>query len=192
MPVAEFKTYRWTVARYDRLTADGAFDDQRVELLEGRIIRMPPQKEPHVAGVSRTARALSSCFAEGYYIRTQSPIHLGRLSKPEPDVAVVIGTYQDYLKSGTPTTALLLVEVSDATLALDRGRKASVYAKFGILDYWVLNLIDRQLEVHRRPIGDAAHRYRFRYADIGILKEGDSVTPLAAPAASIAVRDLLP
>jgi Uma2 family endonuclease len=120
------------------------------------------------------------------------PIHLGRLSKPEPDLAVVVGSPRDYVKSGAPTTALLLIEVAETTLALDRGRKASLYAKFGISDYWVLNLIDRQLEVHRQPIGDAAHRHRFRYADIQTFKAGDSVVPLAAPDAAIRVDELLP
>jgi Uma2 family endonuclease len=186
------RLWRMSVSRYDRLTEFGWFDDHRVELIEGKVIRMPAQAEPHVAAVSLAARAITGAFGSGYYVRVQAPLVQGRYSKPEPDAAVVPGTERDYLKTGTPASALLVIEVSDSTLTQDRGRKAAIYAGTGILDYWIVNLIDRQLEVHRNPISDRNLKWRFRYADVKILKPTDSVAPLAVPHAIVRVSDLLP
>jgi len=191
MPTLEPKPVRWTVAAFDRLTLLGAFDRQRVELLAGRIVRMPPQLEPHVAAVHRSGRVVAAAFGPGFYVRTQAPLRLGKRSKPEPDVAVVPGSEADYVQSGPPTTALLVIEVSDTTLRHDRTRKAAVYARFGIADYWVLNLIDRQLEVHRRPVPDAANARRFRYEEIRVFGCDEAVSPLAMPQARVMVSDML-
>ena len=181
-----------SVSRYDRLTELGWFDDQRVELIEGKVIRMPAQAEPHVAAIGRAVRVVLPIFGQGFYVRVQAPLVQGRYSKPEPDLAVVRGSEAEYLAHGTPTTALLVIEVSEATLDQDRGRKAAIYARSGIADYWIVNLVDRQLEVHRDPVADPKHRFRFRYADVRIVKPPGVVAPLAAPHASIAVADLLP
>lgn len=152
---------------------------------------MPPQLESHVAALHRSARVAAAMFGPGFYIRTQSPLRLGKRSKPEPDVAVVPGCEKDYVQSGPPTTALLLIEVGDSTLRYDRTRKASLYARFGIADYWIVNLVDRQLEVHRHPIPDAANPRRFRYDQIRVFQPGDTVSPLAMPQAQGAVSDML-
>ena len=184
--------WRLTIERYDRMTELGWFNDQRVELIEGKIIQMPPQLEPHFAALNLAGAAARRAFGDGFYVRLQGPLLQGKLSKPEPDVAVVPGTERDYVAKGTPVDALLIIEVSDATLRYDRGRKASLYARHGIADYWILNLVDRQLEVHRKPIRDPAYRYQYRYASIQILKPGDSVSALAAPNSKITVAELLP
>lgn len=188
----KIRLWRWTVTRYDRALDLGLFTGRRVELVEGSIVRMAAQHEPHVHCVKKADSMLASAFGAGYTTRRQAPIHLGRWSKPEPDIVVVPGTDEDYLRNGPPTSALVLVEVSDATLAYDRGRKAAMYAKNSILDYWILNLIDRQLELHRRPIKDPSVRNRFRYADIAILKPDEELVPLARPDLKIRVGDLLP
>ncbi|MGH9832619.1 MAG: Uma2 family endonuclease, partial [Blastocatellia bacterium] len=86
----------------------------------------------------------------------------------------------------------LVVEIADGSLDFDRGEKASLYAKAGIADYWIVNLQDRQVEVYRRPMVDANARFGFNYADKMIFKEDDPVKPLAKPKASIVVADLLP
>src|SRR5262249_6939280 len=117
------------------------------------------------------------------------PLHLGRKSAPEPDLAVVPGTPRDYAEH--PITALLLVEVSDTSLAFDRRRKGTLYAKAGILDYWIINLVDRRLEVYRSPAKRANGR-GFAYADKLFLSANESIAPLAAPHAPIAVAELLP
>lgn len=174
---------RWTKDEYYRMAALGLFDGIHVELIEGRIIEMSPQLSPHAATVGIVARALEVAFGPGCIARRQTPIDLGE-SEPEPDVAIVVGSDRDYV-AAHPKTARLVVEVSESSLSYDRNDKASLYARAGIADYWIVNLQDRQLEVHRNPVGDT-------YADVTILREADSVTPLAAPQATIAVADLLP
>jgi Uma2 family endonuclease len=119
------------------------------------------------------------------------PLDAGEFSEPEPDIAIIQGEVRDF-KTAHPRTAVLLVEVAETSLAYDRTDKASLYAKLGIPDYWVLNLIDRQLEVRREPVVDASQLYGFRYAQVIILKPGDHISPLAKPEIRIAVDDLLP
>ena len=186
------KLYRYSVKEYDHIFGMGLFRRRRVELVEGRIILMAPQYEPHVAAVSLASRAVEEALGAGYWVRRQSPIRLGERSKPEPDIAVVIGSEENYIDSGAPTNPLLVIEVSDATLRLDRGRKAAMYARHGVADYWILNLIDRQLEVHRAPIADPAHRFKFRYSSIVVLRSGEFVVPIAAPSARIEVARMMP
>jgi len=185
------RSRRWTVEQYDRLAQLGFFQNERVELIEGRIITMSAQLEPHCAGVSLAGRALETAFGPGFWVRRQNPLQLSKRSKPEPDLAVVRGTEQDYIESGTPRTALLVVEVSDSTLRYDRGRKAGLYAKYKIADYWVLNLVDRQLEVHRDPIADPKQRFRFRFRDVRIFSADDSVIALSCSSV-IPVAQLFP
>ena len=113
-------------------------------------------------------------------------------SVPDPDLAVVPGEPRDYIARGIPTTALLVVEVSDTMLSFDRNHKASLYAAAGIADYWIVNLVDRQLEVHRGPGPDPARPGRFGYRDVTLVPATGATAPLAAPHAQIAVVDLLP
>ncbi len=94
--------------------------------------------------------------------------------------------------TGTPTSAVLIIEVSDTTLRFDRGKKASMYAKQGIADYWIVNILGRQIEIHRDPIMDPSHKWGFRYNSIQIFKPGDTVSPLAASGVSVGVDELLP
>jgi Uma2 family endonuclease len=124
--------------------------------------------------------------------RLQAPLHLGPRPAPEPELAVVPGGSRDYTATGHPTTALLIVEVSDTTLSYDRGRKASLYARAGIADYWIVNLVDRQLEVYRQPQPDATRPYGYGYISAATFTAAESVSPLAAASVSLAVADLLP
>jgi len=164
---------------------------ERVELIEGEIIAMTPQKGPHATAVSLVYESLRSAFKAGFYVRQQLPLTLDPASEPEPDVAVVRGNPRDYVQDHPPT-ALLVIEVADATLEFDRGRKAGLYARAGIPDYWIVNLPDRVLEVYRDPgplaDGPAEHGYR----SIRRIGPPDSVAPLASPAAHVRVADLLP
>ena len=194
-PAARLKSWRWTVAHYERAAAMGWFRDQRVELIEGKVVRMPPQLEPHVAAIHLGKPVLAGAFGDGYTIRSQAPIRLSNRSKPEPDLAVVPGDPDYYVIHGPPASALLIVEVSDSTLIADRVVKAELYAKHSIQDYWIVNLVDRQLEVHRRPILQRiAGRRRFRYADVTVLRPDASslVSPLAVPNVQIKVASLFP
>ena len=129
MPALKPRTRKWTRAEYYRMADLGMFRDQRVELIEGTIVQMPPQKNFHVIGIGLVEQRPRAAFGPRYWVRIQAPLHLGPRSAPEPDVAVVPGGSRDYTRTGHPTTALLIVEVSETTLAYDRGRKASLYAR---------------------------------------------------------------
>ena len=176
--------------RKKALADQGFFQDRRVELIEGEIIEMPVPKPPHVMALGLTEDALRAAFGRGFSVRTQVPLNLGDASEPEPDLAVVPGGPRDYPEH--PTTALLVVEISDTTLAIDRGRKASLYARAGLADYWIVYLVDRRLEVRRTPGPDSTQPYGCGYQDVTVLGPTDSVAPLAIPAARITVADLLP
>jgi Uma2 family endonuclease len=170
----------------------GWFEGQRIELIDGEIIQMPQPGPPHVVSVDNVADALEAVFPKArFYVRRQAALDIGPDTEPGPDVAVVDGPRSTYA-TRQPTTALLVVEVSDTTLSIDRGRKSRVYARGGILDYWLVNLNARQLEVHRRPVADATVPEGHRYDEITILDATAPVSPLAAPQAVIRVADLLP
>lgn len=185
---------RITRDEYYRMAEMGFFRGQRTELLEGEIVVLSPQGPPHYVGVMRVARLTEHVFgtryANGFEVRMQGPIALGPHSESEPDVAVVRGRPGDGAVAH-PQTAALMIDVSDSTLASDRGRKGSLFARAGIADYWIVNIPDVQLEVYRNPVPDAAQPYGFRYADRTILRGNDTVSPLALPHVTIAVADLL-
>jgi Uma2 family endonuclease len=187
MRVAEPTVRRWTVDEYYRLAEMGFIaPDERVELIEGEIIQMSPLNPPHAFGSGKVQSFLLRVFGEDWVVRVGLPLRLQEDSEPEPDFAVVRGRLEDFL-TGHPTTAELVVEVSDSSLSFDLGQKAALYAGAGIPDYWVLNLPGRALVVHRDP--DPATR---RYRDVQSYGEAESAAPLAAPGVTVAVRDLLP
>lgn len=179
----------WTRQEYDRMAETGVFGpEERVELIDGEVLVVSPQNEPHFVAIEKTAEAARTAFGPGHWVRAQGPLALGPDSEPEPDVAVVVGGPDDY--ADHPTTALLVVEVALSTLAFDRGDKAGLYARAGIADYWLLNLVDRQLEVYRDPgaLPDGRTGYRSRT----MLAPSDAVRALSAPEVEIAVEALLP
>ena len=190
MAIPERKTRRWTRVEYDRLIDLGVFQPgDPIELIGGELMVAEPQGAPHYTSIRKTARALERVFGPAWEVRTQGPIGLDEGSEPEPDVAVVPGEPEDY-GSAHPSRADLVVEVSESSLAFDRGHKGSVYARAGILDYWIVNLVDRVLEVYREPAPDAAAPFGARFARREVLDPSRQVSPLAAPHASIRVRDL--
>ena len=187
------RPWRWTVSRYERAAALGWFRNQRVELIDGKVLTMPPQLEPHVSAILKARAALERAFGAGYTVRVQAPVELSQWSKPEPDLAVVPGDADYYVVHGPPTSALLMVEVSDTTLIPDQTVKAPLYAKHSIQDYWIINLVQRRLEVHRQPRSDQVGRKRqFTYADVTLLGLDELVAPLALPGVRIAVKDMFP
>lgn len=180
---------RWTRAEYERLIADGYFQPgEHVELLDGEILTMTPQLSGHATAVRRAQEVLRLAFGSGVDVRPQLPLALDPTSEPEPDVAVVSGSYDDY-QHAHPTTALLIVEVADTSLKLDRQKKGSLYARAGITDYWIVNLNERVLEVYRDPV-ETAQGWGYRL--VQRLTDTETVTPLAKPDAAITVAALLP
>jgi Uma2 family endonuclease len=168
----------------------GFFGDRKVELINGDLYPLPVHP-PHDTAVYLTFRVLEVVFGVGYFGRPQMTLDLGRRYQPLPDVLVVAGSPRDYAAKH-PTTGVLLVEIADSSLRRDRTIKAHRYAHAGIADYWIVNLVDRQLEIYRNPQPDPARRGRFRYADVTIVSATGQAAPLAKPQAMIAVADLLP
>ena len=183
MATVDPKVKNWTRDEYYRMGEAGLFIDQRVELIDGEILMMSPMKARHAIAVQLTADALREVCGEGFCVRAQLPLSVSDDSEPEPDIAVVPGTPRDYTEH--PTTALLVVEISDTTLAFDRGRKSTLYAEAGIQEYWIVNLVDGQVEVYC-DLADG------KYQTVKALKHSEDLAPRAAPAASIRVADMLP
>ena len=182
----------WTVDKFQRAYDLSAFGfEQRLELVEGEIFCKSGQSAVHAWAICTMRETLRVAFPKGHEVRTQLPLVLGPRSKPEPDVAVVTGSLNDY-KRKHPTTAAFVVEVSDTTLAMDRTTKAALYARAGIEDYWIVNLPDGVLEVHRQPAPMSGQPLGHHYRSITRLTAADTLSPLARPEAVIAVAGLLP
>jgi Uma2 family endonuclease len=193
MSESAIRTRRWTRVEYDKLIQEGVFQSgERLELLAGQLVVREPQGTPHATGIRLVTRALREVFADDTWtIDMQLPVALDEESEPEPDVAVTAGVPRDFLPSH-PARPVLVVEVAEASLALDREEKGSLYARARVPEYWILNLRDRVLEVYREPHPDPAAPHGWAYRSRQNLATGGHVTPLAAPPARIAVAELLP
>ncbi len=189
-PPAGPQPKRWTVAQFHQLGDLGVFEGRRAMLIDGVIVEEGPMNPPHAIATTLVADALRTAFGAGWFPRVQMPVVLGPLTDPEPDVAVVPGTARDYTTH--PTTAALVVEVADTSLAYDLGEKASLYAAGGIADYWVLDVAGRVLHVFRDPRPDAAQPHGHGYAQHQTFAPGQAVAPLAASGVTVNVADLLP
>jgi Uma2 family endonuclease len=154
---------------------------------------MTPQKAQHFGAIRAVTKMMERIWGEGYEVRAQGPLSIGKDSEPEPDVLVVSGSSQDYdHRAPTPEDVKLLVEVSDSTLTYDRGVKASLYAEAGIAEYWIVNLPERCLEVYREPGEMESDRFGYGYRHTQRYAETESVAPLSAPGMSVRVEGLLP
>jgi Uma2 family endonuclease len=175
---------KFTVEEYERIVTTGAFDGKnrrRVELIRGEIREMSPIGTNHadivawlnVWSVENAARDVAG-------IRVQSPLKLGPIeSEPEPDLVWVLPKrYRD--AHPTANDVILLIEVADSSLEYDRGEKAEIYAEAGIREYWLINIIDRTIEVRRDPRGG-------EYTSEQVFGAGESVSPLAVPAVPLSV-----
>jgi Uma2 family endonuclease len=192
MTPSPIRTKHWTRLEYERLVDLGAFrPGEHLELVAGALLVREPEGGPHATAVGLVEDALREAFGRGFIVRAQNPIALDDDSEPEPDVAVVPGQRRDYTRAH-PAHPVLVVEVADTSLPLDRAQKASLYARAGIADYWIVNLVDGVLEVHRDPVAAAEAPYGWRYRSILTLRAGTTVAPLAAPDAAIPVASLLP
>jgi Uma2 family endonuclease len=188
----ETRRRRFSRAEYERLIELGVFQaGEPIELIGGELMVAEPQGAAHYTAIRKIAKALEAAFGRGWEVRTQGPIGLDDDSEPEPDVAVVPGSPDDYGRAH-PSRPVLTVEVAESSLNIDRRHKGSLYARAGLPDYWVLNLIDRVLEVYREPVEDSTAPFGWRYARGDVLDVSARVAPLAAPASAILVSQLLP
>jgi Uma2 family endonuclease len=168
-------------SEYDRMIALGLFEDERIELLRGVLVMLPPQLAPHASTIRKLTNLLMARLGGRFELSVQSPLALSDDSEPEPDVAVVPpGDYD----AEHPRTALLVIEVSDTTLKKDRS-KAAIYAAAGIGEYWIVNLNARTVEVYTSPDGD-------RYAAMWTLRAGEVLRPAAVADVELAVTEILP
>jgi len=162
--------------------------EPRVELIDGEIIdKVSPQSTPHAVAIRAALIALDAALGPGFELRSQSPITLADGTEPEPDITVARGNFRDYLSHHPfADDILLLIEISDSTLALDRGRKATAYAVAGVPEYWIVNIPNRELEIYRDAKAETGYASR-------TIESGDATVSLVSvPTASISVRDLLP
>ena len=177
--------YRLSRAEYDRAVEGGAFEpDAQLELIDGELLAMTPEGSRHAAVIQLVAAGLRQVFDSGFDVRVQHPLAADDYSEPEPDVAVVPGAIRDYMDAH-PTSAVLVVEVSNESLHRDRTVKQRLYAASGIPEYWIVALPDHRLEVYRDPAEDSYHTVSQHPA-------GDRIAPLARPGREILVDDLLP
>jgi Uma2 family endonuclease len=152
-PLASPPLHRITVDEYERIIAAGALEEpSRVELIDGYMVDKMGKNAEHGYATKETLKALDARLPVGWTSRKEEPVRIPAYDEPEPDVAIVRGSDADY-RHRLPTAADvgILVEVSETTLSQDRGKKCTAYAKGRIPVYWIVNLVDRQVEVYTRP-----------------------------------------
>jgi Uma2 family endonuclease len=157
----------------------------RVELIEGQLIAMSPIGSGHSGTVNALTRMLVRAVADRGVVAVQNPVQLDDLSEPEPDFAVLKPREDDYRKATPrPEEVLLIIEVADSSLAYDRAVKRSLYARHGIPEFWIVNLVAGEVEVCRAPTGD-------HYTSVSPVGREAILEPELLPGASIPVAALL-
>ena len=190
-PTAGWTPHRWTLKSYRELYKTGLFTDKKTMLVNGVLYVMTMPNPPHDLVMTLAFDYLRLNCPAGHYVRNQQGFDIGSETDPGPDFAIVAGTARDYA-ARTPTAAILIVEVSDSTLFFDTTTKAELYATAKVPEYWVVDIQHRQLHVFTDPValpaGLGATAYRKHVAH----GETDTVSPLAAPTATVLVAELLP
>lgn len=188
--------WRWTVEQYGKLTSHGDWlffgelNNQRVELIGGQIIAVRTMTEAHACALSLTLREFTLRLPRSLRVLARSPLHLSPWDMPDPDITVGDGSTER--QQEIPTTARLVLEVSDFTLSFDRTTKASLYASARIAEYWILDVNACTLEVLRDPMEDAASPSGWRYGRTQVLREDALISPLCAPEVELSVHEMLP
>jgi Uma2 family endonuclease len=169
---------------YEKMIDAGILhEDEHVELIAGRIVQMSPEGPLHAGTIDLCADVLRRLFGPGYTVRVQHPLAVGPDAEPEPDLAVVRGGPRQHL-DGHPREAVLVVEVAESSLDYDRAEKARLYGRAGIPEYWIVNLRERILEVHRAPSSGG-------YDDVTSFGARAEISPLEIGRAA-SVAELLP
>jgi Uma2 family endonuclease len=184
--------WRLRVDQYHEMIRKGILtDDDPVELLEGWLVTKMPKNPSHRVTTQLTRKALEALLPEGWYVDTQEPITLSD-SEPEPDVVIVRGKIRHYSDRhpGAQDVALI-VEVADTTLQRDQGAKKLLYAREGIPVYWIINLIEQQIEIYTEPsestdTPDYQHYQIYQSSEtVPVIVDDDTL-------GEIAVREFLP
>ncbi|MFM7736717.1 MAG: Uma2 family endonuclease [Alphaproteobacteria bacterium] len=187
MATGSLPDLRITSRRFFELVGEGLLgSEDRVELLEGVVVAMPPSGPVHASVVHRIQYLLHDRLRGRATVRSQSSLVAGGRSVPEPDVAVLPGAADDWERRH-PSSALLVVEVAESSLAQDRLTKSRIYARASIAEYWIVDLRNDSVEVQRSPDPELAV-----YAERSRLRRGERISPLAFPDLLLDVDDLLP
>ena len=185
MPPAEPSPYRFSVEEYHKLGEAGIFGpEDRVELLDGEIIIMSPIGLRHVQAMNWITECFSDQRRGRYQTSPGNPVWLHDHSEPQPDV-MLVPRVRKLEHHPRPADVFLLVEVSDTSLAYDRKRKRTAYAKAGVREYWIVNLEEDVIEVHRQP-ADGKYTVTLRFAP------GETLSPLAFEDVVVPVADIIP
>lgn len=152
--------FRITVDQYDRMVQDGRLGEHdRVELLAGVLVRRMPKNPDRVWAVAQLSEALAACRAARWHVRKEDPVRIPDYDEPEPDLAVIRGARASFRGRHPGAKDLaLVVEVANSSLDDGRGVRLERYARAGIPVYWIVNLRDRQIEIHTKP-DPSAGRY---------------------------------
>lgn len=183
---AEAARWRFTVDDYHRMVEAGILtEDDRVELLDGEIIKMSPIGVPHASCVRRLEALLHRQLGDMAIVSVQNPVQLGEYGEPEPDLAVLRPRADFYAeRHPQPQDILLLIEVADSSLAKDRGAKLPLYAREGIAEVWLVDLEGEALERHTNP-AEGAYRLVLR------ARRGETVASTALPELAFPVAAVL-
>jgi Uma2 family endonuclease len=180
--------YRMTVNQYERLVEAGVLDDPKVELIDGFLVKKMAKKPPHVIATGRLVRTLGGLLPQGWHLRKEEPVRIPDFDEPEPDVAIAAGVLEDFAaRHPGPGDLALLAEVAETPLDRDQDEKLVAYARAGIPVYWIVNLVDRQIEVYTDPhVG--------RYADRRVYRSEAAVPVVIAgvEVGQISVDEILP
>jgi Uma2 family endonuclease len=142
-----------TVDEFERL--EESLGDVRIELIDGRVFGRDDMNPPHVVATGRTKQSVERLLPSGRFIRKDEPVRIPDFNEPFPDLAVARGDLETYAdRHPRPEDVSLVIEISDTTLAKDRGEKRVNYGRAGIPLYWIVNLVDRQVEVYSGPQPD--------------------------------------
>jgi len=186
------QVWRLSVDQYEEMVRAGILtEDDPVELLDGWLVPKMPKKPLHVLATELVRDALAKVVPDGWHVNTQEPLRL-LTSEPEPDAMVVRGSRRDYLdRLPGPADVASVVEVADTSLEQDRKFKKAIYAGAAVAVYWIVNLIERRVEVFSSPNATGAEP---GYDQHHIVASGDEVAVVIAgrDIGRIAVRDLLP
>lgn len=168
----------WTRDEYHRLAEMGVFDGERVELFRGEIVPMSPQDPTHAGAVENLGMLLAEHFAPQRVVRIQLPLAAPDNSEPEPDALLVDKDYalacrQEHKHPGKGD---LVVEVARTSLAYDRLEKLALYAEAGIPQYWIVNLVDKVVEVYENPVTDEQNPFGWSYGDRQEIDQNGSLT----------------
>jgi Uma2 family endonuclease len=175
-----------TVDEYHRMAMDGILGpDERVELLDGELYEMTPIGDDHAGAVNGLNFTFGARLGGKAIVAVQNPVRLSYFSEPEPDISL-LRPRPDFYRSGKPLPQdiFLLIEVASSSLEYDRDTKIPRYAAAGILEVWIVNLVDGQIEVYRAP-------ERGRYTLHTIYRRGESFAPLAFPDLVVRVEEIL-